>query len=158
MWEENEALNFGNASGEVYAFYSDADVAISYSDNGNPIEAYWDLPDVDGNNFYKNKTFTHISIRLAAAAVTGVIISVQRKGAWYVIYDSKGKARFFSWSNLTWSKFSWSGDPTPRTLNSRIKVKRVDKASYRFKNNVLNEPFGIFNLALEYTVDGNYKG
>ena len=37
-------------------------------------------------------------------------------------------------------------------------MKKVDKARFRLENNELGEPFGIYNVALEYTENGNYKG
>ncbi len=158
FWEENGELHFGNSGGQVFSFYSDSTDQESFNDNEEPIEAYWELPDIDGKAFYKNKTFKHISSRLASAVSTGVKIYVQKKGVWYEIYDSQGRARYFSWSRFNWAKFTWSGDSTPRTLNSKIKVKRVDKARYRLLNNELNEPFGLYHMALEYTVDGDYEG
>jgi hypothetical protein len=39
-----------------------------------------------------------------------------------------------------------------------MRLKKVDKARFRFVNDVVNEPFGIFNFALEFVESGNYKG
>ena len=38
------------------------------------------------------------------------------------------------------------------------RIKRVDKARFRFENDQRNEPFGLMAYALEYVENGNYKG
>ena len=60
--------------------------------------------------------------------------------------------------NVCFSKLSFSPDTTPKTIPTKIKVKKVDKARFRFENDVLNEPFGLFDLAWEYVENGYYKG
>lgn len=120
---------------------------------------YWDTPDLSGKHFWKNKTFRFVSVRLAAAIVTGVKIFVQKKGLWSQIYDAGEKARYFTWEYINMAKFVFSTDRTPRTLGGKIKVKKVDKARFRFQNGELNEPFGIYAIGLEYTEPGSrYKG
>ena len=39
----------------------------------------------------------------------------------------------------------------------KIKVKKVDKARFRLQN-LLAEPFGIYEVALEFVENGKYKG
>jgi len=43
----------------------------------------------------------------------------------------------------------------PSTM--KIKVKKVDKARFRLQN-LLAEPFGIYEVALEFVENGKYKG
>lgn len=158
LWQTDGTLRFGTTAGEIMEFYTDPEAQGSYNDNGQPIAAHWDLPELDGKQFYKNKTFRRIAVRLASAPATAVDIDVQKKGLWYSLYRDMAKARYFLWSKITWSKFSWSSDATPHTISAKIKVKKVDKARYRLKNENLNEPFGIYNVALEFTESGYYKG
>lgn len=158
LWQKNGALRFGTSDGKIMEFYTNPEAQESYQDNGAPIAAHWDLPELDGKQFYKNKTFRRIAVRLASAPATGVDIDVQKKGLWYSLYRDLAKARYFLWSRITWSKFSWCSDTTPHTISAKIKVKKVDKARYRLKNENLNEPFGIYNVALEFTESGYYKG
>ena len=159
LWEEDGALWFGSSAGKLCRFFTDVDDPNSYNDDGAAILAYWDTPDLSGKHFWKNKTFRFVSVRLAAAIVTGVKIFVQKKGLWSQIYDAGEKARYFTWEYINMAKFVFSTDRTPRTLGGKIKVKKVDKARFRFQNGELNEPFGIYAIGLEYTEPGTrYKG
>lgn len=158
FWEQDTDLYFGTETGEIYRFYNDPEAQQSYNDNGKAIYAHWDLADVDGKLFYKNKTFRYIAVRLASAVATGVKIWVQKKGIWSLLFDAGARARYFDFTYIDFGKFSFSSDTTPKTIGSKIKVKKVDKARYRLENNELNEPFGIYNVALEYSESGNYKG
>lgn len=158
MWVHDNEFYFGTTDGKVCRFFSDPESLASYNDNGEPIHAIWDTPDFYGNLFYKNKTFRHLDVRLAAAAVTSIKIWVQKRGLWNLIKEDSSSARFFSFMNVCFSKLSFSPDTTPKTIPTKIKVKKVDKARFRFENDVLNEPFGLFDLAWEYVENGYYKG
>ena len=85
-------------------------------------------------------------------------ISVQKKGLWSQVFDAGEKARYFDWSYINFAKFVFSADRTPRTLGGKVKIKKVDKARFRFRNRELNEPFGIYAIGFEYTEQGRYKG
>lgn len=158
FWEQSGRLYFGTEDGRVCRFYDAPEAQGSYNDCGVAIEAHWDLPDMDGKLFYKNKTFRYFSIRLASAVATGVRVWVQKKGLWSLLFDAGAKARYFDFTWIEWDKLSLSCDTTPKSIGGKIKVKKVDKARYRLENNELNEPFGVYNVALEYTESGNYKG
>ncbi len=158
LYEENDTLCFGTEKGEIMEFYRDTQKQQSYNDNGRAIPCRWDLPDLDGKLFYKNKTFRRISVRLASAIATGVSIYVQKRGIWSRLFDAGARARYFDFSYVEFSKINFSSDATPRTLGSKIRVKKADKARFSMRNDALNEPFGIYSIGLEYTESGNYKG
>ena len=102
---------------------------------------------------------TAISVRLAAAVLTGVKVFAQKKGIWSQVYDAKEKARYFDWSYIDFSKFVFSADRTPHTLVGKVKIKKVDKVRFRLQNSEKNEPFGIYAFGLEWKEPGsNYKG
>ena len=97
-------------------------------------------------------------MRLAAAIQTGVKIFAQRRGAWDDIYDAEAKARYFDWSYIDFAKLSFSNDRTPRTLYSKIKIKKVDKVRFRLQNAEMNEPFGLYAFAVMWRENGGkYK-
>ena len=130
----------------------------NYNDDGNPIDAYWETSDFDGQTFFKSKTFTGIACRLAAAPLTGVKIFAQKRGVWSQVFDAKERARYLDWSYIDFAKFVFSTDRTPRTLYGKIKVKKVDKVRFRLQNNALNEPFGLYAFGLVWREPGsNYK-
>ncbi len=158
FWETDNTLWFGRNDGAVCRFFSDQDDPGSYNDAGTAIDAYWDTPDLSGELFYKNKTFRYMAVRLASAIITGVLIFVRRAGIWSQLYDAGSKARFFSWNYVNFGKFTFSTDTTSKTLGTKIKIKKADKVRFRMKNAEINEPFGIYSMALEYTETSNYKG
>ena len=158
LWTQGEALCFGTAGGKLCSFYTNVDALTSYSDDGEAIDAYWETSDFDGKGFFRNKTFTGISCRLAAAAYTGVKISAQVRGLWSQIFDAKEKARFLDWNYIDLTKFVFSADRTPRTLFGKVKIKKVDKVRFRLRNSELNEPFGLYAFGLEWKEPGSdYK-
>lgn len=158
MWKENDILCLGFKDGRTVKFYTDKESPASYNDEGKAIKAKWDIPDLNGSNFYKNKTFRYVSVRLAAAIATGVKIYAQSRGLWSLVADAKARARYFDFSYIDFGKINFSSDTTPRTVGNKIKVKKVDKARFSLRNEELNEPFGIYNVAFEYTESGNFKG
>lgn len=158
MWVHDSRLYFGTPDGKICRFFDEPESLQSYNDNGVAIHAIWETPDFYGNLFYKNKTFRHLDVRLASAIATSVKIWVQKRGLWNLIKEDNSSARYFSFMSLVFSKLSFSPDTTPKTIPSKIKVKKVDKARFRFENDMLNEPFGLFDIALEYVENGYYKG
>lgn len=158
MWVHDARLYFGTSDGKICRFFNDPVSLTSYNDDGQPIHAIWDTPDFYGNLFYKNKTFRHLDVRLASAIATSIKIWVQKRGLWNLVKEDSSRARYFSFMNLCFSKLSFSPDTTPKTIPMKTKVKKVDKARFRFENDVLNEPFGLFDIAWEYVENGYYKG
>lgn len=156
IYSNDNRLLFGDAQGKLYEFYSDAESISSYNDDGEAIEARWDI-DFSGNHFYLKKRAKFISVRMAAAPATSVDIYCRVRGVWQLIGQSLAKARYLSFAQLTFSKFSFSSDTNPRTIGKKIKVKKVDAVRFSFRNKEKNEPFGIYELALEFAESGYYK-
>lgn len=157
LWQSGDALWFGTDTGMVCAFYTDYDDPLSFNDLGAPITAHWELPDFDGKDFYRNKTIRYIAFRLAAATATSVRVMAQIRGVWQKLFEELSRARFFAFSKITFSKFTFSTDATPKTIGKKVKIKKVDKARLRLENDALNEPFGLYEVSLEYTENGYYK-
>lgn len=158
MWEREGHLFFGSPDGRICQFYDDPASQLSYNDDGQPIYCCWETPDFSGKLFYKNKTFRFLAVRLAAAIATSVKLYGRRRGIWTFIKEDDTRARYFNWQYLDWSKFSWSNDETPQVITTKVRIKKVDKSRFRLENDVLNEPFGINDVAIEYVENGNFKG
>lgn len=158
IWVENDRLFFGDSTGAVYRFYDDPQAQESYNDDGQPIHAVWETPDFSGKLFYKNKTFRYLALQLTPAVATSVKLYAQKRGIWKFLREETRKARYFSYASLIYSKFTYSNDQTTKTLHTKLRIKRVDKARFRFENDQPNEPFGLMAYALEYVENGNYKG
>ena len=110
-----------------------------------------------GELFYKKKNFKYLSASIAPAIATGFEAWAQVKGLWTRLYDSGAKARYFDFTYIDFSKINFSSDTTPRTLGHKIRLKRVDKVRFSFRNEELNEPFGLYAVGTEFTESGNYK-
>lgn len=158
LFLDGDALCFGTEDGKLCRFHTNVDDVTSYNDDGAAIDAYWETSDFDGKIFFHVKTFTGMAVRLAAAVNTGVVVYAQVRGMWKQVFASGAKARYFDWSYIDFSKFTFSSDRTPRTLYGKIKLKKADKVRFRLQNNVLNEPFGLYAFGLQFKEPGgNYK-
>lgn len=158
MWVKDNALWFGTTDGRVCKFYTDSKNQQSYNDDGAPIEAIWETPDLDGKYFYKNKTVRYLAVRTQAAVATSLSIYVMERGLWNFIKKDSLFAKYFSFSNLIFSKLSFSTDATQKICRTKLRIKKVDKYRIRLVNDDLNEPFGLYDIALEFVENGNYKG
>lgn len=158
MWERNGVLYFGTKDGKICSFHTDKTALASYNDNGEPIEAIWETPDIDGNLFYKNKTLRYMAVRLESAIATSIKIYAMKRGLWSFIKFDDAAGRYFSFSQLVFSKMGFSGDKTQKIASTKLRVKKVDKFRIRIVNDSLNEPFGVFNMAFEFVESGNFKG
>jgi hypothetical protein len=158
LFVEDNVLVFGTDDGKVMKFYDDEDSLTSYNDCGEAINAYWDTPDFSGDLFYKNKTFNRLNCVIAAASATSVTAYALVRGLWQKVYGSGAAARYFDFNYIDFNKISFSTDTTPRTLGGKIKIKKVDKIRLRLENKELNESFGLYRVALEYTETSNFKG
>ena len=157
MWEDNGALWFGSKTGKVCKFYTNVDDINSYNDDGAAIVCRWETPDFDGSLFYKNKTFRYLAVRLKQAIVTSIRISVMKRGLWTVLSTDSSTASYLSFKGIVFSKLSFSSDITNRVIPLKTRVKKVDKARYRFENLNINEPFALDKVGIEYVEKGNFK-
>ena len=158
IWSDNDAVWFGTRDGKVCAFHNDIVSLDSYNDDGQPIYACWDTPDLDGKLFYKNKTFRYFAIRLMKSLKTSVKLYSQKLGTWTFIKEDTVIGKAFDFEDIDFELFSFSTDTSEKVVHTKVRVKKVDKARFRVENDELNESFGLFDLALEYIESGNYKG
>ena len=157
MWEQDGALWFGTRTGKVCKFYTAVKDVNSYNDDGAAIIARWETPDFDGKLFYKNKTFRYLAVRLQQALRTSVRMSAMKRGLWTVLTTDASTAYYLSFKGLIFSKLSFSSDTTNRIVAIKTRVKKVDKTRYRFENLMLNEPFALDKIGIEYVEKGNFK-
>lgn len=150
-------LRFGTPQGDIMAFYTDPEAPASYSDEGRPIEAYWDTPMFSGDSFYTRKGFKYLALKLRAAPNTGAEVFVQIKGLWSHLFGEFSRLRYFTFSALRFSQFTFSCDATPRAFGRRLSLPKTDKARFRFYNANLDEPFGLYNYALEFQQNGRMR-
>lgn len=167
-WNDDRTLNFGTSDGSVYRFFTDPDDPASYMDKvdnitenkseGEPVDAMWETSEISGERFYKNKTFRHLALKLKSSPSTSVKAYGYRKGLWKSIKDEDKKTRYFDYKDFNFEGFSYSTDDTSRTIPTKIRLRRLDKAKFRLVNSEKYQPFGIVSYAVEYVSGNNYKG
>ena len=162
IWDDNGELFFGTADGKVCKFNTDETAPNSYNDTMDgetytPVGCQWETPDVDGKTFYSSKHFRYMACRLSAFVRTSVNAYAMCSGKWISILTDARTARFFSWEDIDWSKWTWSTDATPKVLGRKLDMRNLDKVRFRFSNGN-SEPFGIENIAVEYRETKKYRG
>ncbi len=157
MWVRDEKLRFGTSDGKIMEFYTDSDDPMSYNDDGAAICAHWDTPMLSTEAFYSKKSFRYMAVRLLAASVTGLRATVQIRGQWHPLFAESARFRFLDFNRIDFSKMTFSGDMTPQVFGCKIHVNKVDKARFRLENRQHNEPFGLYNLALELVQHGKKR-
>ena len=48
-------------------------------------------------------------------------------------------------------------DRSTCAVRAKLALRQLDKARFRLENSALNEPFGLMDLAVEYTEQGRYR-
>lgn len=157
LFVENGRLCFATENGRIGRFYTDYDSPASFNDDGRPVYAVWQSGEFDRDIQMKNKTVHRLWVTCATAVRTGVRVRVQKKGVWYGVFTDDTTARYFRWSEICWSKFTWSTDRTPKIISRPVRLKNVDKTAIRLENNTLNEPFGLYEMGIEYTTGSYYR-
>ena len=160
MWTDEQALWIGTRDGRVCRFATDVDDINSYNDDGEPIYCCWETPDLSGKLFYKNKTFRYFAIRMMKALRTSVKMYAMKNGVWASdpVKTDTQTGLSFDFGDVDFSRFTFSTDQSEKVVHTKIRIKKVDKARFKVENDALNEPFGLFDWALEYIESGNYKG
>jgi hypothetical protein len=156
MWVEDQALWVGTEDGRMCRFETDIDNLESYNDDGRAIYSCWETPDLDGRLFYKNKTFKYFAIRLKGTYRTSFGLLVKMFGSWRRIFEKTILQRSFDFNNVDFANFTFALDVSNRVAHTKVRVRKVDKARFKVENGELNEPFGLVDLALEYTETSNY--
>lgn len=156
IWEENNSIYFGTDNGEVCAFYTDKDREDSYYDNGVPVKSWFITPDFSGNVFYKNKTFRYFAIRIKNSVNTSCKVEADKNGAWVTIKEVELENVGFAFSQIQFSRFSFSPYRPEKVLSSKMRLKKLDKTRFRISNEKA-EPFEIYDLGLEFVENNNIK-
>ena len=157
LFVQDGRLCFVTDSGRTGRFYTDYNNPNCFNDDGMPITALWQTGDFTAGFSSKNKSIHRLWVVCSTALRTAVVVQAQIKGIWQQIFSDMTTARFFQWSAIQWSKFTWSTDKTPKLMKSNVKIKNVNKIAFRLENSNLNEPFGIYELGFEYTTGSDYR-
>lgn len=161
LWVRGGRLFFGTADGRVCRFCT-GQAPVDYQDRltgaePRAVQAVWETPDLSGEQFYRNKNFRWLAVRLQPAVATSVELQAQCEGVWQTLQIQPFQLRYFSFPGMVFSKLSFSGDQTGKTLGVKLRLPRVNKVRFRFENKELCEPFGLLGWALEFTQGRRYR-
>jgi len=157
IFEINGELFFGSEDGKVFKFYTDDKDLNSYNDNGDPITAIWETADISEKLFYKKKTYRYVALRCMPEISSSVQIWAQKEGQWTELKNDITTLKYFTYENLIYSKLTYSCNRTQKVTAAKIRLKKLDHVRFRFVNDLLNEPLGVNDFAVEYTQGGNVK-
>jgi len=157
LFVQDGRLCFAAENGRIGRFYTDYDSPDSFNDMGQAIHAIWQSGEFDADMQVKNKTAHRVWVTCATAVRTSVNVQMQKKGVWHSLFTDGTTARYFKWSEIRWSRFTWSTDRTPKIISRPIRLKNVDKTAVRLENNELNEPFGLYETGFEYTTGSYFR-
>jgi hypothetical protein len=157
LFEINGELFFGATDGKVFKWNTDEKALDSYNDNGAAISAVWETADISEKLFYKKKTYRYVALRCMPEISSSVQIWAQKEGQWTELKNDVSTLKYFSYENLTYSKLTYSCNRTQRVTAAKIRLKKLDHVRFKFVNDLLNEPLGVNDFAVEYTQAGNVK-
>ena len=157
LFVQDGRLCFATEDGRIGRFYTDYDNPESFNDNGKAIKAVWQTGNFTGDMTHRNKNIFWLWMVCATALRTGVRVQAQIKGVWTDLFSDMTTGRFFQWSAIQWSKFTWSTDKTPKLMKRTVRIRNVDKTAFRLENSEINEPFGLYELGFEYTTGSYYR-
>ena len=150
LFVQDNRLCFATDDGRIGRFYTDYENPNSFNDDGHAIEAVWQTGEFVVPVSAKLKDIYSVWVVCATALRTGVIVQAQINGIWKEIFRDMVSARYFRWSAIQWSKFTWSTDETPKIIKRRARIRNIYKTAFRLENKNLDEPFGVYELGLEY--------
>lgn len=153
----DEEVYFGTADGQIMKFYTDVDSVFSYNDNGTAIHCIYDTADIDALLFFKVKTYRYFALRVFPSARSSVKVSAMKNGLWELLKEDHETIKYFTFSQLKFSTFTFDNNTGLKIVTSKIKIKKTDHVRFRIENDELNEPLMIDQFGIEYTQAGNYK-
>ncbi|MEG1782013.1 MAG: hypothetical protein RR253_02060 [Oscillospiraceae bacterium] len=152
IFTQGNRLCFGTAEGKIGRFFTDEGDPLSYSDEGLAISAHWQTPDFTADMPWKTKNIHKIWLVCASDVHTSASLWARQKGVLRQLFFDETTCRYFRFSKLNFSKFTWSCDKTPRLIKRDVRLKGVDKLALSIENNQVNEPFGLYEVGFEYTL------
>lgn len=153
----DEVVHFGMADGTIMKFHTNPVSLTSYNDNGTTIRCRYDTADIDALLFFKLKTYRYFAIRIFPSIASTVKIYAYKQGVWELLKEDDSSVRYFSFSNLSFSKLTFKTDKGSRLVGTKVRLKKMDHVRFRIENDVKNEPLMIDQFGIEYTQTGNYK-
>lgn len=153
----DEVIYFGSSDGSLMKFATDVDDLSSYSDNGTAIRCVYATADIDALLFFKNKTYRFVATKVFPARVSSLKLWALKEGIWDLLKFDTGTIRYFTFSHLKFSEFTFKTDSGAQLVTSKIRIKKADHVRFKLENDRVDEPLMIDTFGIEYTQAGNHK-
>lgn len=111
-----------------------------------------DYTSIYGQRFSKQKADEKNCRSLGPAVATSCRIWAIYDGERELVYDYDGEARYFTFSQFTFSKLTFKTDKTAQKIIEKLSgIKPKNGIIFEFENDIINEPFSLEECAIEYT-------
>lgn len=152
----NNTLWFSTSNGTLRRFKT-TDEGDCYNDDGEAIYAEWSTPlDNDGaTQLYKTllKKGTVVSMLPYAVTSAKVYLNVDNNKKYYI---GQQYADRFYFSYIDFDRFTFDSNDAPIDIFINKKIKKYKRLQFIIANDVINEPFVVYEITKSYTV-GSYS-
>lgn len=159
-WEYDGRLYFGDTDGKVKRFKLEADDTVNtptFSDDGQPIHAFWYTPIFTFDTLYYYKTLKNLHVMTAPEyRRSSITIGYRIKGG--LISVKSSTMDIFDFNDIDFNRFTFNTDDSPMVIVTNTKAKKFMHIQFLFENNAVNEGFGFYEAEANYTITGKYKG
>jgi hypothetical protein len=112
---------------------------------------------MDSIIFFKNKTYRFVATRVFPARVSSLKLWALKEGIWDLIKEDTGTIRYFTFSHLKFSEFTFKTDTGTQLVTSKVRIKKMDHVRFKLENDRNYQPLMIDTFGIEYTQAGNHK-
>lgn len=158
FFEQDGRLYFGSAEGNICMFNTDRDTMNRYNDDGRPIVAMWSTRMDDYGTITRRKSLTKkgcgVMIKPYTRSSVKILVATDR------IHDSQIREKamdILDFSDIDFSRITFNTLDTPQVIAFNKKVKKFVVLQIIFKNDVLDEGFGIYGVQVQYVIGGYVK-
>lgn len=158
FFEQDGMLYFGTSDGKICMFNTDRDTMNRYNDDGAPITAIWSTRMDDYGTITRRKSLTKkgcgVMIKPYTRSSVKVLVATDR------IHDTQIREKamdIFDFSDIDFSRFTFNTLDTPQVIAFNKKVKKFIVLQIIFKNDTLDEGFGIYGVQVQYVIGGYVK-
>lgn len=117
-----------------------------------PILAYWTTPIMNMGDITARKTLKNLWARFEKYTHTGVMIYYSTQGLVKKRYDG-----IFDFSNLDFSRFSFSTDTDPMVVVTNRQERKFMSIQFKIESRD-NTPMSLLEIVGKYTINNQYKG
>lgn len=153
--EDSDTLYFGTLDGRICRFKPTVNMQC-YSDDGDPITAYWETKLDDDGDFMSYKTMIRRGSGLLMKPYLSSSVKVYaRTEKDFGRHIRSAGMSIFDFNNIDFSNFSFNTLDTPQVVPFNKKIKKYKMLQISVVNDGLNQGFGVFGIIKRFRI-GNY--